>query len=110
MQTSRPVTITVPHKLGRQEARRRLEGAAGQIRTQLSGIATVTDEMWVGDTLTFRIAAMAQTVTGRIDVMEEQVVVELELPWMLSMLAEKLKGKISRQGSILLEDKRPEKS
>lgn len=108
MQTNRPVTVTVPHRLGREEARRRLEGAAGKIRSQLTGIATVTDEQWVGDTLSFRITAMAQAITGRIDVLEEQVVVELELPWMLALLAEKLKGKISSQGKILLEDKRPD--
>lgn len=110
MAVGRPVTVTIPHQLGRAEARRRLEGAAGQIRSQLSGIATVEDEQWVGDTLTFHITAMAQSVSGRIDVMEEQVAVEVRLPWMLAMLAEKLKGKISRQGSVLLEDKRPDRA
>jgi hypothetical protein len=34
---SRPVTVSIPHKLGRDEARRRLEEGFGRLRRQMTG-------------------------------------------------------------------------
>ncbi|HSK38552.1 MAG TPA: polyhydroxyalkanoic acid system family protein [Arenibaculum sp.] len=102
---SRPVTVTIPHQLGKQEAKNRLRNGTGQIRSHLSGIATSVDESWQGDTLVFRIVALAQNVTGRIEVLEDVVHVEVDLPWMLAMLAEKIKGRVRHQGTLMLTKK-----
>lgn len=101
----KPLTLSVPHSLGRQEAKRRLTDGMVEARTRLSAVATSIDECWVDDRLDFRVVAMAQTVTGRIDVLDDRVELEVELPWALGMLAERIKNKVTRQGTLLLEKK-----
>jgi hypothetical protein len=40
-----------------------------------------------------------------LDVMNDQVRLELQLPWVLSVFAEKAKGLIQKQGTLMLEKK-----
>ena len=53
----------------------------------------------------FRVGAMGQTVNGHLDVMDDQVRVEVQLPWILAMIAEKAKNFIQKQGTLMLEKK-----
>lgn len=99
---STPMVVSIPHRLGRSEARRRLEEGLGTVHTQLAAYTTSIEQSWAGDRLDFRVVAMAQTVTGRVDVMDDHVRVEVDLPWMLAMLAKRLGGKIERTGAKLL--------
>jgi hypothetical protein len=63
-------------------------------------------EEWVGDDMNFTIGAMGQSVTGRIAVMDNSVRVEVDLPWILAAIADKVRGQIEKKGSqILLEKK-----
>ncbi|MBP2311774.1 polyhydroxyalkanoic acid system family protein [Azospirillum soli] len=102
---SKPLTVTIPHQLGRQEAKRRLTEGMGQARSYLSAVATSMEDHWVEDRMDFRVVALAQTVTGWIDVQEDCVNVEVQLPWALGMLANKLKDKLQHQGTLMLEKK-----
>ncbi|HEV7372299.1 polyhydroxyalkanoic acid system family protein [Arenibaculum sp.] len=102
---SRPVTVSIPHQLGKQEARNRLQEGRDRMRSHLAGVATSIDEEWQGDTLVFRVVALAQTITGRIEVLDDSVEVEVDLPWMLAMLAEKIKGRVRHQGALMLTKK-----
>ncbi|MBP2228294.1 polyhydroxyalkanoic acid system family protein [Azospirillum agricola] len=101
----KPLTLSIPHSLGRAEAKRRLADGLGDARARLGAVATSIDDHWEGDRLAFRVVALAQTVTGRIDVADDRVDVEVELPWALGMLADKLKTKLTRQGTLMLEKK-----
>lgn len=102
----RPVTITISHSLGRDTARQRLQGGVGKVRDRLSGFGiTLVEENWQGDTLHFGAAALGQTVNGRIEVEDALVRVEVMLPWMLAVFAEKLKLGVEKQGQVLLEHK-----
>jgi predicted metal-dependent hydrolase len=98
----KPVVVTVPHQLGKEEAKRRLQGSTGQIRSQLAGFGASVEDQWAGDRMNFAVAVLGQNICGRIDVEEELVRVEVDLPWMLAMLAEKISGRISRQGTLML--------
>jgi len=40
----KPVVVTVPHQLGKQEAKRRLQSGMGQVRAQLSGIGASVED------------------------------------------------------------------
>ena len=46
---------------------------------------------------------LGQTTTGTIDVGEDNVRLEVQLPWLLSMLANKAKALVERQGKLVLE-------
>jgi hypothetical protein len=53
----------------------------------------------------FRVGAMGQTVNGFLQVGEDHVRVEVQLPWILAMAAEKAKTFIQKQGTLMLEKK-----
>lgn len=102
----RPVTITISHSLGREAARQRLQGGLGKVRDKLGGFGMqLVAENWQDDTLHFGVAALGQTVNGKIEVEEALVRVEVTLPLMLAIFAEKLKLGVEKQGQILLEHK-----
>ncbi|HYE48101.1 MAG TPA: polyhydroxyalkanoic acid system family protein [Azospirillaceae bacterium] len=104
---SKAVTVSIPHRLGRAGAVERLRTGMGQVRAQLTSFGATMEEGWNGDTLSFRVAAMGQTISGNATVREEVVDLEIHLPWMLAMLAERIKGKVQHQGTLLLERRPP---
>jgi hypothetical protein len=106
MVMGRPITITIPHQLGKAEAQRRIAGGFGQLEAQMAS-ASVTNmrQVWSGDRLNFSAQALCQTFNGGIDVGEQDVRIEVELPGLLGMFARKIAGKLKQQGTLLLEKK-----
>lgn len=102
---SKPLVVVVPHQLGPAEARRRLEGGIGQIRAALGDKVTSINEAWTGSRLDVTMKALGQGISASLDVQADHVRVEVQLPWMLAMIAEKAKGYIQKQGHLLLEKK-----
>ncbi len=102
---SKPLVVSLPHNLGKTEATRRLQGGLTQLKSQFGDKIATVEEQWAGDRLSFRVGAMGQNVAGHLDVAEDSVRVEVQLPWMLSMVAEKAKGLIQKQGTLMLEKK-----
>ena len=102
---SKPVVVSIPHQLGKEEALRRLQGGMGRLRSQFGDKLGTIEDTWTGDHADFRVSVLGQSVTGGVDVMESEVRVEVQLPWMLAMVAEKAKGLIQKQGTLLLEKK-----
>jgi hypothetical protein len=102
---SQKVVVSIPHRLGKQEALRRIQGGLGRVRTNFGANLTVLQEDWTGDHLDFRVGALGQTSGGTIDVADDHVRLEVELPWLLAQLAEKAKALIQRQGQLMLEKK-----
>lgn len=101
---SKPVIVSIPHSLGKEEALRRLKpgltGAAASFP-----ILKVDEEIWSGDRLTFRIRALGQAAAGSIDVAEDHVRLEVTLPWLLQKFAEVAQATIRSRGKLLLEKK-----
>jgi hypothetical protein len=102
---SKPLVVSIPHNLGKAEAMRRLQGGMSGLKSQFGDKVASINETWSGDRMDFRVGAMGQNVSGHLDVMEDQVRVELQLPWILAMVAEKAKSFIQKQGTLLLEKK-----
>jgi len=102
---SKPLVVSIPHRLGKDEALRRLRGGLGQIRTSFGHLLTVEEEAWAGDHLQFRLRSLGQPVSGTIDVADDHVRLEVLLPWLLSLLAERLAPMIRREGTLMLEKK-----
>jgi len=105
---ARPVSVTIPHALGKDEARRRIEEGFGRLRQQMtSGIGAMMSfqERWEGDRLHFEGGGLGQKMTGRLDVRADAVEIQLDLPDILAALAEKITGKLKTEGQKLLEKK-----
>ena len=102
-----PITVRIPHQLGRAEARRRIESGFAQIIRQVPGSAGKCSERWEGDRLVFGVAAMGQTIAGVVDVGDAEVTMEIELPGLLGLLAGGLKGRLRKAGQLLLTRRTP---
>jgi hypothetical protein len=100
---SQPVVVTIPHRLGKQEATRRLRAGFGNMRSTFGEKFMVLKDEWAGDHLNFHASLLGQTTTGTVDVGEDHVRLEVQLPWMLSLLANKAKALVRKQGQLMLE-------
>ena len=99
---SKPVVVNIPHELGRAEARRRIDEGVGRLTSQIGAVGEL-QKTWEGDTLAFSLQAIGQTVTGTIAVLDHEVRLEVHLPGIFAMIANKVKGRLREQGHILLE-------
>ena len=102
---SQPLVVTIPHKLGKEEAVRRLKSGLVGVHKNFGGVFTLTEQAWSGDRLEFGARALGQTAAGAIDVADDHVRVELQLPWLLARLAGNAQALIRRQGQLMLEKK-----
>lgn len=101
---SKPVVVTIPHSLGKEEATRRLKSGLAKATSTLPMIA-LNEEVWSGDRMTFKLSAMGQEAAGFVDVAEQDVRIEVTLPWLLQRFAEMIQGGIAQTGQVLLEKK-----
>jgi hypothetical protein len=98
---SAPLVVSIPHRLGREEARRRLQAGLTRAATSLP-VLKVDEERWDGDRMIFRVRALGQAATGHVDVEEDHVRVEVTLPWLLQRFAEVAQATIKNRGKLLL--------
>ncbi len=101
-----PITVNIPHQLGRAEARKRLEEGFVRLEQQIAGghVAQI-QKTWTEDRLNFSAKVMGQGLSGRMDVLDDAIRLEVDLPGFLGMLAGKIKGRLQKEGQLLLEKK-----
>jgi hypothetical protein len=97
-----PLRISIPHQLGRIEARRRIETGFASLARQLPGGGSVSSQRWDGDRLAFSVSAMGQAVTGSIEVLDSTVTIDVVLPGLLGAIAGAFKERLRRAGQLLL--------
>ena len=101
---SKPIVISIPHSLGKEEALRRLKpGLTGAAKS--FPVLKVDEEIWSGDRLTFRVRALGQSAAGNVDVADDHVRLEVTLPWLLQKFAQVAQAAIRARGNLLLEKK-----
>ena len=103
MTPNEPITVTISHRLGRDEAKRRIENGLSRIEAELAAYVRSLEYSWDQYALQFRVSALMQTITGRIEVYDEFVRVELGLPALLHLVAKRIVGQIESRGAALLE-------
>jgi hypothetical protein len=103
----RPIDVDLPHKLGREEARRRIAGNIHKLQDHIPGGASHIETSWTDNRLDMTISAMGQSVEAQIDVEEANVHCRIQLPGMLALFAAPIEAMLKTKGSdLLLEDKR----
>ena len=103
---SQPIQVDLPHKLGRDEARRRIASNVHKLKDHIPGGAADVSSRWSGDELTLDISAMGQTVQALIGVDDSVVHCRVLLPGMLGMFAGPIEAMLQKKGNVLLEDQR----
>jgi putative polyhydroxyalkanoate system protein len=100
---AKTITLNVPHKLTQDEARSRIQNAIADLRRRFGGKVSAVDVTWIGNHLDFRLTAMGQIIAGRVDVQPQDVRLEVDLPFMLAMLAGSYLKRVEDEGRKLLQ-------
>ncbi|WP_291853442.1 polyhydroxyalkanoic acid system family protein [Bradyrhizobium sp.] len=98
---SKPLVVSIPHRLGREEATRRLKQGLSRATSSLP-VLSVDEERWEDNRMIFRVRALGQAAAGHVDVADDHVQVEVVLPWLLQRFAEAAQKAIRSRGSLLL--------
>jgi hypothetical protein len=98
---SAPLVVSIPHRLGREEAIRRLKAGLTRAASSIP-VLKVDEERWQDDRMIFRIRALGQAASGHLDVADDHVRVEVTLPWLLQRFAEAAQVAIRNRGKLLL--------
>lgn len=102
---SDPLVVSIPHRLGREEAVRRIKSGVADARAHFAHLLTISDEPWDDNRLRFSASALGQVASGTIEVLDDHVVLSVQLPWLLARFAQAAGKLISREGTLMLEKK-----
>ena len=89
---SNSIVITVPHRLGAKEAKRRIAEQIELLRRNYIDKLAYSEANWNGDTANLRVVAFGQTATAQVFVLDDALRVEVQLPWILAALTGKIQG------------------
>jgi hypothetical protein len=98
---STPLIVSIPHRVGREEAVRRLKGGLARAAATVP-VLQIDEERWEGDRLVFRVRALGQAASGHVDVAEDHARLEVTLPWLLQRFAKAAQVAIEKRGNLLL--------
>ena len=99
------VTVTIDHRLGKDEAIRRLKEGFAHAHGQLGPLIAMEQETWDGDTLRFRMRVLGQTAAATVKVLDDALRIDVTLPWLLAKAAKRLVSALRKEATLLLEKK-----
>jgi hypothetical protein len=95
--------VTLPHDLTKDEVRRRMHKHAGEIGGFFPpGLAKVTTDWPNEDRMTITAVVMGQTIPGGVEVRDNDVVIEMDLPLLFSVMKGPLEAAVKKEGGRLL--------
>jgi hypothetical protein len=100
---TKTITLNVPHRLSQEEARARIAAGVAEVRSRHAGTFARLEERWTGDHMDFLAGLLGQCITGRVDVGAEAVLVEIDLPWVLAVLAKGIRPQLANETRKMLE-------
>jgi len=100
---SNTITITVPHDLGVEAAKKRLSERMEALQREYVDKFGRSEVTWAGDVATVRVSAIGQTAMGQITVLPGLVRIEVQLPWLLAKLAGRVQTVLSHNANDVLK-------
>ncbi|MFT3750486.1 MAG: polyhydroxyalkanoic acid system family protein [Agriterribacter sp.] len=96
------LNINIPHSLPKEEALARIKGLLQQVRDEQANVVSNVQENWEGDKGAFSFSAMGFDLSGLIDVNENGVDINADLPFAVSLFKGKIKEVITEKATQLL--------
>lgn len=96
-----PITIDIPHKLGKAGVRQRLDNGIGKIGSIIPGGGEVRHS-WAGDTMDFTVSAFGQAIAAKATVFEDRVHAQVDLPPMFMLFADRIRDALKGELPKLL--------
>src|SRR5438445_13045137 len=94
---SQPVVVTISHRLGKEEATRRLRKGFADLPTNFTPLFRINDHRWSADRFDFSLSAFAQLISGTIEVADANVRVALMLRRLLARLTSQIPRLLQRR-------------
>ncbi|TWT48493.1 polyhydroxyalkanoic acid system family protein [Botrimarina hoheduenensis] len=95
--------VSIPHNLGREQARDRLHGFSDMLRAKYSDQLSGLEQTWEGDTLSFGFTTFGFKIQGNLAVEDAAIRVSGDLPFAAAMFKGKITGAIEEQLNRLLK-------
>ena len=102
---SQPLVVSIPHRLGKDEAIRRLKSGLERAGKDFRHVISIEQQTWNDNALTFHVKALGQAAAGNLQIFDSSVRLEVTLPWLLAKLTERFVPTIEQKGRLLLENK-----
>ncbi|WBO20793.1 polyhydroxyalkanoic acid system family protein [Sphingomonas abietis] len=97
-----PLQFDIPHQLGKDEARRRIQAGIPKLERHIPGGGQV-DATWLDeDRVKLAITAMGQKVSADLQIEETSVKASVTVPLMLSMMAGAISGFVKTSAEKML--------
>ena len=94
---AKTITLTIPHRLSQDEARQRIQTGIEDARRKFGGQIGQLEDHWTGNHVEAQCKVLGQTITGRADVQPDRVVINIDLPWLLSKLVGSIQPQIEAE-------------
>jgi hypothetical protein len=101
---SGPISVDLPHRLGTEEAKRRISANIGSLTGHLPAGAQVSS-VWEGDRLKLDVGALGQEIGAGIDVQDSLVRVTVMLPPALAFFGKAIEAGLRKSAPAMLEDR-----
>ena len=101
-----PIDVDLPHKLGKDAAKRRIGDNIHKLHDQLPGGGNVQSH-WQGDTLNMSVAAMGEAIEAKLTVYEDRVHCHFDLPGLLGMFAQPIAAMLRAREATCCSRTRP---
>ena len=95
--------VTLPHDLTKEEVRARMHKHADEIGSFFPpGLASVTTRWPSEDRMDITAEVMGMSIPGGVDLRDGEVVIEMHLPMLLSVMKGPLEAAVKKEGRRLL--------
>ncbi|HEY2840238.1 MAG TPA: polyhydroxyalkanoic acid system family protein [Pirellulales bacterium] len=96
------MSVTVPFAMSQADAAEKLKGFVGKIKERYQGQVSNVTEEWVGNVLKFAFTTFGFTIKGDLNVENNQVVLDGDLPFAAMMFKGKIESEIKENLTKLL--------
>jgi hypothetical protein len=100
------ITVNIPHRLGKAEAKRRIEeGFNVPQATQSASLLGLVSfqKQWEGDRMDFEARALTQKIAASLEVGDESVQVRIQVPDLIAAFADAIKKGVMKETTKALE-------
>lgn len=91
------IFVNIPHKLGKAEAKRRVQHGFGEIEGGGLPAMLSFDKRWDGDQMFLKASGLGQTITAVMEVLDDSIKVNIDFPFFLAALAEMIKSAVTKK-------------
>jgi hypothetical protein len=103
------ITVNIPHRLGKAEAKRRIQEGFGALKPNeagsLLGLMSF-EKRWGGDRLDFEANVLGQRIAASLDVGDDAVQLRIQVPDLLSAFVERIKESVKKETVKALENQK----